>query len=426
MSVASFKIFLNKLKWFIYEKVTSAGDFVLFCLDISVSGGGEVKGEKIIIYVGEFLPPRIPRLAKWFKRYDTFTMVLICHKRGFVEKFSNPDIDYVFLFRNKWHLKRIIKSIKNPYLMHGFAPKSKFPFIAQEAGKKYYPSTPFIIDYQDVYVLYYGKNPTLRWLQDELPYEEGCFRKADGILANSLEPCEGMKIWDVKKPGGRIFFPLYGDNDYFCQNEKKVTDDSIHLVYVGGIYGSHRNKSHYGLAQLHWLINYLEPQKAHLHIYPSPSVVGADYEEYEEISKRNPFLHLHPSVSQSRLSAELSQYHYGVIPFFEDNSNQSDIKIKYSTTLKLFNYVEAGIPILVANDVMYQSWLVNRYDLGISVLSKDDFKDVKKLTGTMPYQEQVKRVIKNRELLSLKEHIPRLIKFYELMRDNVSADKNNR
>jgi len=26
----------------------------------------------------------------------------------------------------------------------------------------------------------------------------------------------------------------------------------------------------------------------------------------------------------------------------------------------------------------------------------------------------------------LKEHIPRLIKFYELMRDNVSADKNNR
>ena len=167
---------------------------------------GQIKGEKTIVYVGEFLPPRIPRLAKWFKRYEAFTTVLICHKRGFVEKFSNPDIDHVFLFRNEWHLKRIIRSIKNPYVFHGFAPKSKFPFIAKEAVKKYFPSTPFIIDYQDVYVLYYGKNPALRWLQDELPYEKGCFRDADGILANSLEPCEGMKIWGIKKPGEEYFF----------------------------------------------------------------------------------------------------------------------------------------------------------------------------------------------------------------------------
>jgi len=417
MSSASLQIFLNKLKWFTYEKITSAGDFILFYLAVPVSGTTGIKGERTIIYVGEFLPPRIPRLAKWFKRFDAFTTVLVCHKRGFVEKFSNPDIDHVFLFRNEWHLKRIIKSIKNPYILHGFAPKSKFPFIAQAISKKYSPSTPFIVDYQDVYVLYYGKNPDLRWLQDELPYEEGCFRDADGVLADSLEPCEGMKIWGVKKPGGRIFFPLYADNDYFSKSEKKVTDDAIHLVYVGGIYGSHRNKSHYGLAQLHWLINYLESQKVHLHIYPSPSSVGADFEEYEAISKRNPYLHLHASVPQSKLSAELSQYHYGVIPFFLENSNQSDIKLTYSTTLKLFNYSEAGIPILVAADVMYQSWLVARYGLGISVSSKDDFKDIKKLTGNTPYSEQALSVIKNRELLSLKEHIPRLMKFYEKMRE---------
>lgn len=416
MSGASLKIFLNKLKWFTYEKSTSAGDLILFYLAVPVSGSHNVKGERTVIYVGEFLPPRIPRLAKWFKRYDSFTTILICHKRGFVEKFSNVDIDHVFLFRNGWHLKRIIRSIKNPYIFHGFAPKSKFPFIANKAGKKYFPSTPFIIDYQDVYVLYYGKNPALRWLKDELPYEEGCFRNADGVLANSLEPCEGMKIWGVKKPGGRIFFPLYADNDYFSYSEKKVTDDAIHLVYVGGIYGSHRNKGHYGLAQLHWLIDYLEPQKVHLHIYPSPSVVGADFEEYEAISKRNPYLHLHPSVSQSKLASELSQYHYGLIPFFADNSNQSDIKLTYSTTLKLFNYSEAGIPILVAADVVYQSWLVKRYGLGISVSSKEEFKNVKKLTGKISYQEQALNVIKNRELLSLKEHIPRLVKYYETMR----------
>ena len=419
MSGSSLKIFLNKLKWFIYEKVTSAGDFVLFYLNIPVAGTSQIKGEKTIIYAGEFLPPRIPRLAKWFKRYGSFTTVLVCHKRGFVEKFSNQDIDYTFLFRNEWHLKRIIRNIKNPYMLHGFAPKSKFPFIAKEVCKKNFPATPFIIDYQDVFVTYYGKSPSMRWLQQELPYEEGCFRDADGIVAHSLEPREAMKSWGVKKPGKRIFFPLYSDNDYFCNTEKKFPDGEIHLVYAGGIYGSHRNKSHYGAAQLHWLIDYLGPQKVHLHIYPSPSVIGADFEEYAQMAKRNSYLHIHPSVSQSKLASELSQYHYGLMPFFTTESSQSDTKYTYATTLKLFNYAEAGIPILVAADVTYQSWLVKRYGLGISVDLKDDFKEVAKLVGRTTYREQVSNVIKGREVLSLKEHTPRLIKFYEAIKESV-------
>jgi hypothetical protein len=419
MSASSRKIFLNKLRWFAYEKLTSAGDLILFYLGYPISGSSKIQGDTTIVYVGESLPPRIPRVAKWFKRSGNYTTVLVCHKRGFVEKFSNPDIDYTFLFRNEWHLKRIIRALKNPYILHGFAPKSKFPFIAKEACKKYSPSTPFIIDYQDVFVIYYGKNPSMRWLQNELPYEQGCFRDADGVIANSLEACEAMKVWEVKKPGKRIFFPLYCDNDYFCNTEKKFPAGEIHLVYAGGIYGSHRDKSHYGIAQLHWLIEYLQPQKVHLHIYPSPSSIGADYEEYAAMAKANPYLHLHPSVSQSKLAEELSQYHYGLMPFFSTESNQSDIKLKYATTLKLFNYAEAGIPILVAADVMYQSWLVTRYGLGISVAHKDDFKDVRKLTGNIPYTEQAASVIKNREVLSLKEHIPRLIRFYEKMREKV-------
>lgn len=416
MASASRKIFLNKLKWFAYEKLTSAGDWLLFSLAIPI-GSSNIEGDKTVVYVGEFLPPRIPRLAKWMKRYGAYTTVLVCHKRGFIEKFSNPNIDYVFLFRNKWHLKRIIKSIKNPYIMHGFAPKSKFPYIAMETLKKCDSSSPFIIDYQDVFVTYYGKTPTMRWLQHELPFEEGCFRYSDGVVAHSLEPCEGMKEWKVKKPGKRIFFPLYADNDYFCNNEKKFSDGELHLVYAGGIYGSHRDKKHYGNAQLHWLSNYLQPQKVHLHIYPSPSVIGADYEEYAEMAKTNPYLHLHPSVSQSKLAEELSKYHYGLMPFFTNDSQQSDVKFQYATTLKLFNYAEAGIPILVAADVIYQSWLVDRYRLGISVKTKDDFKDMQKLIGIKPYSEQVLSVVKNRDGLSLKEHMPRLIAFYEKIRN---------
>jgi hypothetical protein len=423
----SAKIFLHKLRWFIYGKITSVCDRILFMLGISCSGVKNTDGAKIIVYVGESLPPRIARIAKWSKRLDKFTTVLLCHKQGFVAKFSNPDIDHTFLFRNEWHLKRLIKAIPKPYIIHGFAPKSKYPYIAKEAWKKMVkgtrsPSPPFVIDYQDVFAVYYGTTPKFPWLKEELPYEKACLAEADGIVANSLEPREAMKIWGINKSGKRMFFPLYADNDYFLNNKsgqggnpakKSFSLDDLHLVYVGGVFGSHRDKAHYGATQLHWLIDYLSEQKIHFHIYPSPSVIKADYEEYEEIAKHSTYFHYHEPVSQSNLAAELSKYHYGLMPFFADASSQSDLKIKYATTLKLFNYTEAGIPILVGADVAYQSWLVSRYSLGKSVAKKEDFKDVRKLIGTVPYDEQVKILMENREKLSLKQHTPRLLEFYK-------------
>lgn len=374
--------------------------------------------EKLIVYIGETLPPRIARVAKWSKRLDKFTTVLLCHKQGYVEKFSNPDIDNTILFRNEWHLKRLIKSIPAPYIIHAFAPKSKYPFIAKNAWKRTNPHIPFVVDYQDVFTVYYGTVPRYNWLKEELPCERACLSESDGIVANSLEPREGMKIWSIKKSGKRIFFPLYADNDYFLtkgieQKIKQFSLDDLHLVYAGGVVGSHRDKVHYGATQFHWLIEYLTYQKIHFHIYPSPSVIKADYEEYEQISKNSEYFHFHSPVSQSKLPEELAKYHYGLMPFFRGLSGQSDLKYKYATTLKLFNYVESGVPILVGADVLYQSWIVERYSLGRAVAKEEDFKDVRKLINDIPYEEQVKKIMESREKLSLKKHTPRLLKFYE-------------
>lgn len=415
----SAKVFINKLKWFAYEKLTSIYDKILFMAGISAKTFHNKANNKIIIYVGETLPPRIARIAKWSKRLDTFTTVLLCHKRGYVEKFSNPDIDYTYLFRNEWHLNRFIKSLPEPYVIHGFAPKSKYPYIAKEVWKKINPSIPFVIDYQDVFTIYYGTIPKYNWLKEELPYERACLTEADGIVANSLEPREGMRMLNIKKSGERIFFPLYTDNDAFLSVERKFSADDIHLVYAGGVMGSHRDKAHYGATQFHWLIEYLSEQKIHLHIYPSPSVIKADYEEYEEIAKHSKYFHYHSPVSQTELSKELAKYHYGIMPFFLGASGQSDLKQKYATTLKLFNYVESGIPILVAADVQYQSWIVNRYSLGKTVNNKEDFKNVRQIIGDVPYDEQVRRLLANREKLSLKEHTPRLLEFYKLLKNNI-------
>jgi|GEM_PF-726530 len=412
---ASTRILLNKIRWFIYGKTTSITDFILLVLNVPAIA--DIKklawDKKIIVFAGEFIQPRIPRLAKWGKKLAGFYTILLCHEGGYYKKLSNDEIDQTILFRNKWHLKRIIRCLPRPYIIHGFAPKSKYPYLAMQFFKKQHPGIPFVADYQDVFAIYYGINPTQKWLKDELPYEKMCLQQANGIVAHSLEPREGMKLWGIKEKSKRIFFPLYCDNDSFKNTAKPFKDDDIHLVYAGGVVGSHRNKSHYGDTQFAWLIDSLTQQKIHFHIYPSPSVHKADFEEYENISKQNPFFHFHTSVSQSSLSEELSKYHYGLMPFFKGTSNLSALKLKYATTLKLFNYMEAGIPLLVGGGVAYQGWLVKRYKAGLVIETKEDFKTLRPLLNYEPYDVQIKRVLEARETLSLHKHMPRLLKFYE-------------
>ncbi len=416
VKAAAISVLLTKVRRLIYGIATSAADSILWYLSVPPSGckisTGKEKG-KIIMYAGEFLPPRIARLAKWCKKSGRFTTILLCHRHGYVQKFSNREIDHTFLFRNKWHLKRLIKALPAPYIMHNFAPKSKYPFIALETLKKINPAMPVLTDYQDVLVLYYGLETKLRWLNKELPYEKQCFQRSDGIVAQSLEPFEGMRKWNITDKKKRIFFPLYADNDSFCNNTKVLSADDIHLVYAGGVAGSHRDKSHYGATQFHWLIDTLTAQKIHFHIYPSPSGLRADYMEYEQLAAGNNYFHFHPPVEQDNLAKELSAYHYGLLPFFTGASNQSGLKYRYATTLKLFNYLEAGIPIIAGADVLYQSWLVERYKLGMVFKSKDDFNALRKQTGAIPYAGQVKNVLESREHLSLKKHIPRLLEFYK-------------
>jgi glycosyltransferase involved in cell wall biosynthesis len=409
MNSANIKVIALKVRRLFYLKSTSIFDFILFQLQWPVSNFNSrgFEGKKLVVFIGEFLPPRIPRISKWLKRTDPgFATFLLCHKSGFVEKFSNESFDQILLFRNAWHLRRIIRAFPAMYIMHGFAPKSYFPDIARKMAK-----CPYIHDMQDVFSIYYGLNPTLNWLKKELPHEKECLTKADGIVAHSLEPNVGLRKYHVKPKPKTLFFPLYCDNDFFRVPSREYDKAAIHIVYAGGVTGSHRDSRQYGSTQFHELIKLLSGQKIHFHIYPSPSNIRADYEEYEGIAKGNEYFHFHVPVHQNELTAELSRYDFGILPFFNNQTEQSDEKYKYATTLKLFNYIEAGIPVLVSRDIIYQNWILTRYKCGISI-DKSSLEDINALLSGLDYSGMKKEISKSREVISMERQIGRLIKFY--------------
>jgi hypothetical protein len=395
-----------------FEKLSGVWDFLLYSLGIAVTKARIGTSEaRTIIYVGEFLPPRTARMAKWMKRTGSYRTVLVCSRHGYVSAFTNNSFDHTFLFRNAWHLRRILRSLPDVWLMHSFAPKSYFPDIARET----LPETPFIHDMQDVYATYYGISPALRWLQRELPHEKNCLAYADGVVAHCLEANVGFRRYGITEKPPTLFFPLYCDDDCFVDSAKKISDTEIHIAYAGGVAGSHRDPKHYGNIQFHRLIETLTAQGLHFHIYPSPSNIRADYEEYEALDRTNPRFHFHQSVNQEALAGELSQYHFGILPFFKELSEQSPTKLKYATTLKLFNYLEAGLPVIVSGDLGFQSWLVKRYDFGVTI-TLSNIDSLRAKLDAVPSSHFLVRVSEVRQTLALSRHIDRLERFYHAVR----------
>lgn len=411
MNSAALRIIFGKVRWLSYEVFTSLFDALFWFAHLPVSGSPGIaeKGKKRIVFIGELLPPRTPRMAKWIVRTGTYSAVLVCSKRGFIQKFSDPCFEATLLFRNKWHLRRILRAIPDVYLLHSFAPKSYYPDIARQSHK-----APFIQDMQDVYATYYGLNPDLPWLKRELPHERACLEQADGVIGHSLEPNVAYRKYGTKNKPANLFFPLYCDNDFFRTNQKPLNPDDIHLVYAGGVAGSHRNPKQYGNIQFQQIIQTLSAQKLHFHIYPSPSNVRADYEEYEALAKENPFFHFHKSVAQQDLSKELSQYHFGFHTGFVNDKEhkQSADKYKYCTTLKLFNFIEAGIPVIISKNLTFQCWMLERFQCGFGI-ERTQLEHLRPFILGLKYEEARARLIEQREDLGLKKHTARLLSFYE-------------
>lgn len=408
------KILITKIKLALYQYLSSIYDYFCLYFNIPIPESEEIQAiqKQTIIFIGEHLPTRIPRIAKWIKKTNAdFYITLLCHEAGYVEKFISNDaeFDLVILFRNAWHLKRILNQFKKIDIFHAFAPKSYYPDIARQYKK---PKTIYLQDMQDVYSIYYS-DTKLRWLKKEMPHEKNCIINANGIISHSLEPNIALRNFKVNKKPSAIFFPLYCDNDVFITTPNAPLNiNDIHIVYAGGVAGSHRNPKQYGYMQFHHIIKLLSDQKIHFHIYPSPSNLKADYEEYMHIEKNNAYFHFHEPVSQEKLTQELSIYHFGFLPFFKVQSEQSDDKLKYSTALKLFNYLEAGLPIIISKDIIYQSWIVDRYKTGI-LIDYDDIPNLHSIISENSYEDFRSHVFEARERLSIRKNINRLLQFYK-------------
>lgn len=374
--------------------------------------------QKYILFIGVYLHGRIPRIAKWVKRKSDYKTILICKEQAYNKMLLNDSFDESITYKSTWGLKAILKRFSEVNgVYHSFGPPYEAAFELINRGVK----QKILFDYQDLMVTNFGLNPPFRYMKLDMQKEQKVLSAVDGIVSHSLELQSAKKFYKTKYKNV-LFFPNYTDPDNFIETKKQSLDvKDIHIVYAGGVYAAHKDKDYFGGSQFHWLIEKLNHQKIHFHIYPSPAKNLEDIADYFELDKRLEFFHFHQPVPQQELANELSKYDFGILPFFHRTNKRLDDKRFYSTTLKMFNYFEAGLPIIIGKDVLFQNYMGRKYQGGITA-EWEDFDDVRALIKNYEYDILVNSIKKNRERLSLKNQISKIVSFYNQLEQAPNKD----
>lgn len=355
----------------------------------------------------------IPRLKRFIENtnIDLTKMALISLQDKFNTLYNHNRQAKTILAKNPEDVVAVVRSMPNAKILHCFESRSLMAYAALKAK---YKKTKFIFDFQDLYFNYTENNSIPNWMRANLPFEKTVIKKSDILISYSLELQTYKRANRIKKNCKRVYFPFYLEDKAILKPKEKNTSDIINIVYAGGIAPLSSNISF----NMRFTEEVFRDSNVILHIYPSPTIDKTTIKEYEEYSLFHPNFKIHAPVSNSLLSKELSQYDAGIVPFFKTMENMSTNKFKYSTALKLWNYIEAGIPIICSSSVQYQSWLVKRYNLGLT-FSDSEFKNLAMLINQLSFSQLSLNIAKVQQDFLLSKNIWKIDSIYtDLLHNN--------
>lgn len=362
---------------------------------------------------------KIARSLKLTGRYET---ILITFSKV-DEKFFKKAYDKIIIFElsHRANLKNLLYGLRR-IMSKDFKDflnkiKNLDPFIFQVTGPDLFTTfSMFVLNKKPkIYFAYdiwafndknfkYKKIQLKEFFQKRI--EKICFKKADGILHKSAPESLKLLSYSVNKP---VLSPeILCLDEFVILPKKKQKDKELHLVYAGG-----------PISECKWRVSFLKiikeitSQKMHFHTYGScPDKKGEKAFRLEE--KNNLYFHIHKKVNPEYLKKELSRYDYGIIPAFLDNSIIDERLAKTSVAYKMFDYIEAGIPVILAVPADYSAKIIKKNKIGICI-KYEDLKDIRKILEKQDYKKMQRNIKKTQERNRLSKKIKEFEKFYELV-----------
>jgi hypothetical protein len=403
------------------------------------------KGKKqIVFFCGSSPEVMVYKIAREFKKNNYKTVLISVSQREKWRKGSFEDgfdkiicTNFQFLkpnFKNILNmLKRLpflIKSILSmkllsPYVIFGISKPNWIISIAIKFFKKY----PFIYFPYDIFSLEF---PNVKAALKkgvklfEIKGEKYCFENADGVLHKGApEEIEylvknSMFNEELKITPLRICFNPYCSDEFIVPiNKNKVSrkDNSIHLVFIGGIHYEKETIKNWNL-----LFKKIIEQKIHIHLYVK-GLQLSEKQEKNQIKKSfpnlfsNPYFHVNFEMDIKELNKEVSKYDYGI---WVDCIRYKDMRKEYqfATGNKIACFFESGLPFFYNSELKYVDRLMKDYALNLTQIDMNKFnlKGLRNRLEKLNYKKLEKNVENARKDFNMKTHFPRLERFIEKVR----------
>jgi hypothetical protein len=151
-------------------------------------------------------------------------------------------------------------------------------------------------------------------------------------------------------------------------------------------------------------------QKIHFHVYGDYNFKKINNKVLESI-ENNKYFHIHAPVNADKLNQELKNYDYGFSPVFFNTNIINSLFPKTTIGNRIFNCIEAGIPIIVPDENEFIKKIIIEKGIGFSIESKN-LENLKNIIEGKDYKKFKKNILKTQKEMRLSKKIKELEKFY--------------
>ena len=402
-----------------------AGGIKEYCKRISISDViarvNSPSPKKKILYVSALPTFNLVRQSIYLRQTGKFETIILTESPwlgDFVEKY----FDSVYVYDSCYSLTKILNEVV-PYLIHvlGCSFYSEYHAVLARLLSK----CPMVFEFYDIASLCISKGDAdaeAIWGKNNIELmffsEKFACEQSDGlILGYSQDAIEKLKeCYDIKVPV--LEFHSYICDEFIGSENGKYSnqDGGVHLVLGGNVSPSSANRKFFGDSQYQGLIDTVTKQEIYYDVYYSPHFSPTKakrlYSDYIQMARKNPFFNFEKGILPDKVTTRFAKYDFGtMVSLFNTGTFHA---IHNSTRLpgRFSMYLEAGLPMIVSEEMEYLSEIIKDYGIGI-VVGFDDLENLTEIIKSYDRKKLNANVKRAREELSMKRHIVRLINFYE-------------
>ncbi|MCA9346947.1 hypothetical protein KC960_05660 [Candidatus Saccharibacteria bacterium] len=238
-----------------------------------------------------------------------------------------------------------------------------------------------VYDYKDIFenTIAYPFDPILWQGQRTL------IERADGLCCRDRQIDHYCKVNSVNLNNKCILFLDYCYGMQLPLANKTIKANEIHVVFHGSMIPEDMLPQ-YSCNGFYLIAEAFVQQKVHVHVYPGTFLVNhlssKNNPLFKQLEKNNHYFHLHSFLALEDLLTTISQYDFGIIlhqggTFGIPDRYVLDGHHAYGMSTRLFDYLEAGLDVLVQDNFTMVTNLLQQYKFGKIVDSSYILSDLK-------------------------------------------------